>query len=172
MFKSNLLITITIIALSTIYRLIPHPFNVSPIYSIALFTGATFNNKYLAAVTTILSMLVADIIIGLHNTMVFTYLSLLLINYLGHNLQKKYNYKNIIKYSVISSLIFYLISNFGVWLLSQNYTYNLEGLVYCYWLAIPFWQNTLISCLLFNTIIFTLFSIKTIKANIWQSTTS
>lgn len=151
--KPSLKLILFIIFISTFYRIIPHAFNFSPIYAIALFTGAKFNNKYLAAITTAIPMLLTDFYYGIYDSMTFNYLGLFAINYIGSFLGNSNNYKNIMLSSITSSLAFYIISNFGVWL-SPYYNHDINGLINCYWLAIPFWQNSLISTLIFSFIIF------------------
>ncbi len=46
--------------------------------------------------------------------------------------------------------VFFLISNFGVWLLSGMYEKNISGLINCYIVAIPFLKNTIISTIFFS----------------------
>ena len=88
--------------------------------------------------------------------MLFVYLSLLLIVFIFHKISKKINFKNLFIYGFIGSLIFFIISNFGVWVLGGPgvfdipYEKNLNGLVECYVLAIPFFGNTFLSTLIFS----------------------
>ncbi len=155
--KLSVNIVLFIVFISVFYRLIPHPFNFSPIYAFALFTGAKFNNKYLAAITTIIPIFITDFYHGLYEAMVFNYIGLLCINYIGWLLINSDNYKNLIIASIFSSFVFYIISNFGVWFLTPYYSPDLNGFIDCYWLAIPFWQNSLISTLIFSFIIFPIY---------------
>ena len=62
----------------------------------------------------------------------------------------------------IGACLFYIITNFGVWSFGA-YGYTLNGLILCYTLAIPFFAYTLISTLLFSTIIETLIKLKLFK---------
>ena len=50
-------------------------------------------------------------------------------------------------------IIFFLFSNFGVWALSDLYIKNLEGLILCYTMAIPFLQSSLIGTIIFSIFI-------------------
>ena len=45
---------------------------------------------------------------------------------------------------------FLVFFNFGVWLFSVFYTKDLDGLLQCYILAIPFFTNTIISTFIFG----------------------
>lgn len=59
---------------------------------------------------------------------------------------------------MLSVCIFFIISNFGVWVLG-SYEYSFKGLLECYVAAIPFFGNTIISTLIFSTLIEIIFSI-------------
>ena len=50
-------------------------------------------------------------------------------------------------------MIFFIVSNFGVWLIGNIYTTDLQGLINCYILALPFLGNTILSTILFSLII-------------------
>ena len=65
--------------------------------------------------------------------------------------------------ALIGAFIFFVVTNFGVWLLG-SYEYSLNGLIICYTLAIPFFSYTLVSTLIFSTIIETI--LKFVKTNL------
>ena len=136
-------------------RLIPHPPNFTPIIAVAIMSGYFFRNIYLSFAILLISMLLADAFIGFYNNMLFVYLSLFLIAFVFFKISKKINFKNLFIYSFFGSLIFFIISNFGVWALGSPGVYdiayekNLNGLVECYILAIPFFGNTFLSTLIF-----------------------
>ena len=113
-------------------------------------------NIYLSCATLLISMLLADAFIGFYSNMFFVYFSLLLILFIFHRISEKMNFKNLFICGFIASLIFFIISNFGVWALGSPgvldlpYEKNLNGLVECYVLAIPFFGNTFLSTLIFS----------------------
>ena len=82
--------------------------------------------------------------------MLFVYLSLLLIAYFFYKIAEKINLKNLFFFSILGSVIFYLISNFGVWYFGNLYEKNFNGLMECYFLAIPFFKNTVLSTVIFT----------------------
>ena len=137
-------------------RLIPHPPNFTPIIAVAILSGYFFKNIYLSFATLFISMLLADVFIGFYDNVFFVYLSLFLIACVFFKISKKINFKNLFIFSFAGSLIFFIVSNFGVWALGSPGVYdipyekNLKGLMECYVLAIPFFKNTLISTLLFT----------------------
>jgi len=147
---------ISLILILAFARLIPHPPNFTPIIAVAIMSGYLFRNIYLSFATLITAMLLADSFIGFYDNIFFVYVALLFITYIFYKICKKINFKNLFIYSFFGSLVFFLVSNFGVWALGSPGVYdipyekNLRGLMECYVLAIPFFKNTLISTLLFT----------------------
>ena len=138
---------ILILALS---RLMPHPDNFTPIIALAIMSSYFFRNVNFAYTVMLFSMLLADFFIGFYSYMLFVYVSLFLIVLIFFKISKKMNYKNLFIFSFFGSVIFFLISNFGVWLVGNLYERNINGLIECYFMAIPFFKNTIISTLIFS----------------------
>ena len=158
----NLLITlkkeflpISLILILALARLIPHPPNFTPIIAVAIMSGYFFKNINLSFLTLIVAMLVSDLFIGFYENVIFVYASLLLITFVFHKISNKINFKNLFIYGFAGSLIFFVVSNFGVWALGSPGVYDiayeksLSGLIECYILAIPFFGNTFLSTLIF-----------------------
>lgn len=141
---------IFLIGILVFSRLIPHPPNFTPIITAAIFSGYLFKNFNLSVIILGISMILTDILIGTHSTMLYVYISLFLICFLSNKILNFLNLKNIFFFSLGGSILFFLISNFGVWIGGELYEKNFEGLVTCYYMAIPFFKNTLISTLLFS----------------------
>ena len=147
---------IVLILILSFSRLIPHPPNFTPIIAVAIMSSYFFKNIYLSFATLLVSMLLTDAFISFYNNMFFVYLSLLLIVFIFHKIGEKMNFKNLFICGFIGSLIFFIISNFGVWFLGSHgvldvpYEKNLNGLIECYVLAIPFFGNTFLSTLIFS----------------------
>ena len=146
---------ISLILILAFARLIPHPPNFTPIIAVALISGYFFKNINLSLLILLVAMLLSDLFIGFYENMIFVYASLLLITFVFHKISKKINFKNLFIYCFAGSLIFFIVSNFGVWVLGSPgvldvaYERNLSGLVECYILAIPFFGNTFLSTLIF-----------------------
>ena len=129
-------------------RLIPHPPNFTSLIALSFYIPAFLGRKYIPAL--ISCFLITDLIIGFHNTILFTWGSVFIIG-----LFAKYFLRNIssrITGTVVSVIIFFIITNFGVWL-TGLYSFDFEGLISCYMLALPFLGNTLVSTILFSIII-------------------
>ena len=135
-------------------RLLPHPPNFAPITAMALFGGAYFTKKSFAFIVPLAAMILTDAIIGFYNFIWIVYLSFALIVLLGILMLKKISVKNIILASVSASVLFFAVTNFGVWALGTLYPKSLTGLMESYIAAIPFFQNSLIGDLFFAGIMF------------------
>ena len=141
---------ISLIFIMVFSRLIPHPPNFTPIIAVAIMSGYLFKNFYLSFLVLTVSMVISDLFIGFYGNMIFVYFGLFLINYIFYEIKRFINFKNLFFMSIFGSLIFFLISNFGVWFSGSLYEKNLAGLITCYYMAIPFFTNTLISTLIFS----------------------
>ena len=139
--KIHFVVAIIIIAISS--RLIPHPPNFTPITAVALFSIIHFKNKYLGILLPIFCLLISDLIIGISIINLFVYFSFLLISCVGYFFGK-INIKSVL----LSSLIFFIITNFGVWLI--GYPKTIEGFISCYIAAIPFFGWTIIGDLFYS----------------------
>ena len=147
------LFCVFLILIGVLFRLIPHAPNFTPMLTIALMSGLYVKNR-LSILLPIVIMLISDLFIGSHMTAPWVYLSILMIFLIGRLI--KNTALNILLYSIISSFIFFIVTNFAVWI-SGGYSYSLEGLMICYMMAIPFFKNTLISTILFSGLFYSLY---------------
>ena len=136
--KKNLQSFFFIFFFLTISRLIPHEPNFTPILSISIL-GFLFSTILSVKLLIVLgSMFFSDLIIGTHDFIIYVYFSLILLIIVS-------NSKNYIYMMFLGPLIFFIITNFGVWLNSWYYTKNINGLIECFYMAIPFFKNTILS---------------------------
>ena len=161
------LLPVGLILVLSFSRLIPHPSNFTPILAVGVFAGFYFRNFILSLFIVISSMFIGDLVIGLHNTMIFTYSSLILAVAIGL-LIKKLNFKAVLFGGLSSSVVFFIVTNFGSWLTLEMYEKNFSGLAQSYFMGIPFFHNTLISTLIYLIVLKLLleFSIKKKLINI------
>ena len=158
----NLYIFLFVLIFVCFGRLIPHPPNFTPILAIAVFLPALSKDKLIGISSLLLPMIITDYIIGFHQSMIWVYLSVVISTLIGYFFYKTNN--NLIYYGsmcIISSLTFFLITNFTVWLFTTMYPKNLEGIITCYYMAIPFFHNTLLSTIIYTVIITNLFVVFT-----------
>lgn len=145
---------VTIIVGVALFRYLPHPPNVSPIAAMALFAGATFSDRRAAFIVPFAALLAGDLLIGLHDTMVFVYAAFALTVLVGFALRKNLYAGYIAVAALASSVLFFLITNAGAWLSSGLYPISIAGLVQAYTAGIPFFQNTLLGDLVFTALLF------------------
>ncbi len=142
------------IFLGMMSRLLPHPPNFTAINAIALFGICSLGNLGISLFTVFSTMLLCDLVIGFHSSMVFVYLSYGLIVLMGYWLKSKRSLIRSIFLLALSSLLFFIITNFGVWLVGSMYPKTIIGLELCYLAAIPFLSNNLMSTLLYGGMLF------------------
>lgn len=149
------LTAVVFISIGAILRIIPHPPNFSPITAVALF-GGVYLSKKTALALPLIAMLVSDFFIGFYDwkLMASVYLSFLLCVLLGFWLKKNKRWQAILGSSILSSLIFFLITNFAVWFFTSWYAKTPSGIVECYLMALPFLKNTLLGDLSYTIAFF------------------
>lgn len=135
-------------------RLIPHPPNFTPIAAMALFGGACFSNQRAAFFVPLAGLFLSDLVLGLHALMPVVYGSFALTVCLGFWLRRQPSAWRVAGAAVASALLFFALTNFGVWALGSLYPKTAGGLVQCYVAAIPFFRNTLLSNLLYSGFLF------------------
>ena len=134
------------VLLAVFVRLAPHPPNFTPITALALFGATTFSNRVLGTLLPLIALAISDLYLGFYSISIWVYSSFLAISLLGHY-WKTLKTKNIL----MSSLLFFIVTNFGVWL--TGYPKTIEGFVLCYTLAIPFFINAIAGDLFFSYIL-------------------
>ena len=144
---------LTVIILAVILRLLPHPPNFAPISAMALFGGVYLSKRY-ALIVPFIALFVSDIFLGFHSTMVFVYGSFILTGLIGVSLKNHKKPGYILGASLLSSILFFLITNFGVWLVTDFYPHNFAGLIQSYTEAIPFFRNTVLGDLFYTAVFF------------------
>jgi len=160
-----------IIVLAAISRLIPHPPNFTPIAAMALFGGAYFSKRSYAFIVPLIAMLISDMLIMrfvyahlstvpeyfISSATISVYISFALIALIGMMLRNNVRPLPIIGAALSSSVLFFLITNFAVWVGSTYYPQNLPGLIACYGAAIPFYRGEIFGSFFFNTVMGDLF---------------
>ena len=145
--NNSLFLAIGLIALALISRIIPHLPNFSPLAAIALFGAVYIKIIKFQFFIPLGSIIISDLFIGMYPISFFVYLSILSVS-----LYSLYSKKMNVKTIFINSILFFLISNFGVWIL--HYPKNIEGLLECYTLAIPFYRNSILGDLFYSGVLF------------------
>ncbi len=149
------MLAISLILVGFLLRLIPHAPNFTPVAAIALFSGAYLNRKY-AVIVPLALMAASDIFIGLHNVILFTWGAFIISAFLGMFLRNNRNVLRVAGASLLSSFVFFVLTNFGVWVMGW-YPQNLKGLLDCYVMALPFLRDFTVSTLIYSAFLFSAF---------------
>jgi hypothetical protein len=151
----KLYVVLTMILAGVMMRLIPHWPNFTPIAAIALFGGTFLKRKELAFLVPVLAMLLSDLIIGFHSTMLPVYLSFIAIVGMGLVLQKRLTVVNTLSAALVSSVLFYLVTNFASWTSGlMPYPLNVAGLMQSYIAGLPFLFNGILGDLFYTSVLF------------------
>lgn len=157
-----------LILLLSFSRILPHPYNFSPLSAIGLFGAAFFSRKWQAFLIPLAATALSDIFInnviyaGANPTFIWfydgaywQYISYILIIVSGLLIfRRKINLQRIITGALLASIIFFLISNFGTWYSTGLYPKTPAGLLECYTAGIPFIKGTLSGNLFYSGVLF------------------
>ena len=153
-YDMNKLIISAIIIFAAFSRIIPHPPNFTPIIAIGLFGGAYLKDIRLVLAIPLIAMLIADSFLGFHELMIWVYGSLMIISLMGVLLKNRTSLISCALATLSGSLLFFLITNFGVWFISGFYEKSIAGFLLCYVMAVPFFQNTLAATVFYSAVLF------------------
>ncbi|HSX30367.1 MAG TPA: DUF6580 family putative transport protein [Candidatus Saccharimonadales bacterium] len=154
-------LALCLIAIGVGLRLLPHPANFAPIAAIALFGGAVLPRR-LAVVVPVVAMMVSDLFIGFYSMMPVTWGCYALIALASSHWLRRPNVVKGTALTLGSSLFFFVVTNFAVWLTSGMYAHSGVGLARCYEMALPFFRNTALSDVLYTAGLFSLFGLANI----------
>jgi hypothetical protein len=172
--SSRTKVLIAAIFMAAVGRIIPHPPNFAPMTALALFAGAYVSRRWLAFLVPLVAMLVGDCCLelatrwahaygaanwlagthGFYSSMWTTYLAFVLVVAIGCWLGRRAGVLRIGIATFASSLTFFIVTNFAVWATESLYPHTLSGLVNCYFVALPFFGNTVGSDAIFVSILF------------------
>jgi hypothetical protein len=163
-------ITLTAITLAAAVLHVAAPIpNFTPLFAIAMFGGAYFANRAVAITLPLAAMLLGDLLFSfldyvgaargygpqVLSLVPFVYGSFVLTVLLGMWIRRRHHAPVAIAAGALaSSVLFFIVSNFGAWAVFDFYPKTVAGLVDCYIAAIPFFRYTLASNALFTVVLF------------------
>lgn len=163
--RKLLYLAIGLVVLGVVMRLVPHIPNIAPVGAVALFGGAVLPRRY-AWWLPLAIMVSSDILLGFYDGILFNWAAFLVVGFVGMALAR-FNTTQRLTFGVLGgALLFYLVSNFGVWLQGGLYAHTWAGLVECYVAALPFLRNTLVGDFVYSGLLFGLYALAQYK---WQS---
>lgn len=154
-----------LIFIAALSRVLPHPPNFSPIEAVALFGGAYFAKRHWALLVPLIAMFASDLILGALKGGIYwsyfasagyllVYACIALTTLLGFGLRGKVSGGRVLSYSMVGSVLFFVITNFGAWLSDPAYPKTIAGLTAAYVAGVPFFQWTVLGTLFYAAIMF------------------
>lgn len=163
--RANVWAVLVFMVVAGVTRALPHPPNFTPLAAMALFGGAYLTNRKLAFVLPLVAMMFSDLFLevlyqlglreysGIHTTMLFVYASFMAITFLGTLIADKVKPLTLMGASLLSSVLFFMVTNFGVYA-SGLWGTDATGLITTYTMALPFFSYTVLGDLFFVTLLF------------------
>jgi|HubBroStandDraft_2_1064218.scaffolds.fasta_scaffold199635_1 hypothetical protein len=137
-------------------RLVPHPWNFTPMIAIGLFAGSHARKASTSVVATLLALVVSDALLGFYSGFWYVYAAALMPVLFGRLIRSRSRRGAgaIAGAALASSLSFFLITNFMVWATGGLYPHTIAGISACYLAGIPFYQNQVLGDAFYTVAIF------------------
>ena len=143
-----------LVLLLAISRLIPHPPNFTALGAMTILAGAAIKDLRLALIIPLVAMLLSDLLLGFHSSILFVYGAVVVMVIMNRVLLQTASATKLILAVLGSAVLFFIVTNFGAWLSHNMYPHTFDGLMQAYVAGIPFFRNTLLSNLFFTAISF------------------
>ena len=137
------LIILCFIVFAAAVRILPHPWNFTPVGAMALFSGAKFGRTWKAFLFPLAALFCGDLFVGFHRLMPAVYFSFCLSVLIGIAFRHRQSLKPLSLATFLGAFQFFLITNCAIWALGTTYPHSFAGLITCYIAGIPFFGNTL-----------------------------
>jgi len=158
-FVLRAILSAVMIILAAVVRILPHPWNFTPIGAMAIFSGAMFRDRRVAFLFPLVALFVGDLFVGLHRLIPVVYASFLLSVFIGTWLANRRGVLRIGGATFLGALQFFLVTNFAVWQLLGTYPHTPAGLAACYLAGLPLFGNTLAGDALYAALFFGTFAL-------------
>ena len=152
--KQTFILCLIFAASAFVMRVIPHPWNFTPLGALALLAGFWLPRSYF--VMPLVVRFFSDLIIGFFTwqIMLAVYISHLLATVLGFYLKRFYGWPVAMLASITGSLIFFFVTNAAVWAWGGLYPADGGGLLASYYAGLPFFRYSLLGDLFYAIIFF------------------
>ena len=171
-----------IVLVVSILRLIPHVNNFSPIIALAIFGALHYKSKNLSYIIPLLALWFSDLLINnfiyklsssfelFYEGFYWQYLAYIIIIFISVSFKnKKINASKIFYLAFFSSIVFFVVTNFGYWFSTNLYSSDFNGLLECYLAAIPFYKGTLLGTFFYTPIFFGFYYLLQKKLDVLKS---
>ena len=154
------IIAFLLVIITAASRVIPHPWDFTPMIAVALFAGARIQRGWLAGLAVLGCLALGDVAIGYfpYGGMEWVYGAMLLVVAMGRLVRTRTGLLAPVLGALGGGFAFFVITNFGVWL-GSLYPHTLAGLGECYVAAIPFYRNQIVGDLVFSGALFGLYAL-------------
>ena len=152
--KENKNIAPALVGLGACARLLPHPWNFTPMMAIGLYAGAKSTKLRTGVLATLLALFLSDALIGFYKGMWYVYAASLIPVLMGRFIRRKNSAGAILAVGLLSSVSFFVITNFMVWATGHMYPHTIGGLASCFAAGIPFYRNQLLGDAFFTVALF------------------
>ena len=146
-----------LMGVGVLLRVLPHPANFTPVTAIALFSGVVLAPQ-IALVLPLIIMITSDLLLGPHALYPLTWGSFFLVSLLGVGLSHDAKPSRIFLGTLGGSILFFIITNLGVFLFQNMYEKSWAGLLQCYVMALPFFRNSALGDLFYSAAFFGVFA--------------
>jgi hypothetical protein len=157
----RILIVISFILFAAIVRILPHPWNFTPVGAMALFSGAKLGRSWNSFLFPLAALFAGDCFVGFHRLMPIVYFSFCLSVLIGIAIRHRQSPKLIAAATFLGALQFFLVTNFAFWMIMTAYPHTLAGLVSCYIAGLPLFGNTLAGDTFYAVVLFGGFALLT-----------
>jgi uncharacterized protein DUF6580 len=152
------IIALGLIVMGISLRILPHQANFAPVTAIAIFSGVVLPRRVAWWVPLVI-MIVSDAIIGFYSLMPIVWGCYVLIALASSVWLRKPNLRKGVVLTIASSVFFFVVTNFAVWLAGGMYTHTWSGFIQCYAMALPFFRNTALSDSFYTALLFSVFAL-------------
>jgi len=147
-------IILCFILFAAIVRILPHPWNFTPVGAMALFAGAQLGRTWMAFLLPLAALFAGDVFVGLYKLMLVVYLSLALSVFIGILFRKRQTAGPLALATLLGATQFFLITNFAIWAFLAGYAKTFSGLITCYAVGLPLFGNTLAGDAFYTAVLF------------------
>jgi len=154
LYALRFVIAAVMVLLAAVLRILPHPWNFTPVGAMAIFAGSLFRDRRIACLLPLLALFAGDLFVGLYKLMFIVYVSFALSVVLGRWLARSRTVVRIGGAVFFGALQFFLVTNFAMWALGGFYPRTATGLSTCFINAVPYFWNTLAGDFVYATILF------------------
>jgi hypothetical protein len=154
------LVAVLLVVVAAASRVVPHPWNFTPMIAVALFAGARIERGWLAGIAVLGCLALGDIVVGAfpYGGMEWVYGSMLVVVASGRLLRTRTGLVGTLVAALGAGFIFFVVTNFAVFMAGGLYPRSAAGLVECYTAALPFYRNQIVGDVLFTAALFGLYA--------------